>query len=953
MTSASTGEPMRHSDLPEYPGSRWWKFDFHNHTPASSDYYPQEKPTVQPRDWLLAYMRAGVDCVAVTDHNTGEWIDRLKLELKVLTVEQPEGYRSLTIFPGVEITSSDPLHILALFDPTLGKAKIDALMGGRLKISDEGVPNHQQMCSQSASIIADEIRSLGGLAIAAHVEQANGLLRGTATSSGGFQATIPGRTVEDVLSKLDAVEFQSISSSAYEHFKSKLERLACVAGSDAPHRLSTAGTRTTWVKMTLPSIEGLRLALLDPDSAIRRSEHCPENPQKTPSLWMESITLRKLHLRRLTELKLPLHPAYNAVIGGRGSGKSTVIEAARLALARDNELEDLGAESSIRKTFEAFRAPYDVGRKTGMTMQDSQLEVILVEGHGENQARFRCTWQRRTDGRYQASADRWEDPNWVATNLSPAQIRSQFPVKIFSQKQILELAQQPQNLLSFVDDSIREQKQAWTEEFSAAKQKLLAARLRVRTLKAEISKKPALTLEHIEIHRKAQVFARANFAPLLKSFQRATQQRRALLDFHNLLGRDVAALQRGVQDAKSLASTELTQFTAETPSELQAKTDALALRDALAVQSQAVTKLVAAMQNVLDQGIAAMQSSSWRQENQAHLDAYAAETARLKDAGISSAQEAAQMIGKAEQLATSLEQIAAYEKELPDAQKYVVDSELALTQCREKLTGLRQAFIQQLSAQNNMLQVTITAMGDGAGAETGLRQVLRLPNDGTFSTAFWFEEGDGNISGLLWDLIHPIGPITIGEQLFEMKRGLVERSNPIFNTRLEARLMKRLEALPVEALDELAAWFPEDAVTLKYRAQSGGSYKPISAASAGQKTAAMLSFLLLHGDEPLLLDQPEDDLDNALVSELVVSQLRENKKKRQLLVVTHNANIVVNGDAELVMTMEFNNGQIDRSSAGGLQERAVREDICRVMEGGRPAFQQRYRRILEDLEVHK
>ena len=67
------------------------------------------------------------------------------------------------------------------------------------------------------------------------------------------------------------------------------------------------------------------------------------------------------------------------------------------------------------------------------------------------------------------------------------------------------------------------------------------------------------------------------------------------------------------------------------------------------------------------------------------------------------------------------------------------------------------------------------------------------------------------------------------------------------------------------------------------------------------------------------------DLDNALVSQLVVTQLRNNKNRRQLIVITHNANIVVNGDAELVMPMEFVGGQIVNNTAGGLQERSVRK----------------------------
>ena len=66
-----------------YPGARWWKFDFHTHTPASKDTgawqaairTPNE---LTPQTWLLKYMAAEIDCVAVTDHNTGEWIDRLK-----------------------------------------------------------------------------------------------------------------------------------------------------------------------------------------------------------------------------------------------------------------------------------------------------------------------------------------------------------------------------------------------------------------------------------------------------------------------------------------------------------------------------------------------------------------------------------------------------------------------------------------------------------------------------------------------------------------------------------------------------------------------------------------------------------------------------------------------------------------------------------------------------------
>ena len=107
----------------------------------------------------------------------------------------------------------------------------------------------------------------------------------------------------------------------------------------------------------------------------------------------------------------------------------------------------------------------------------------------------------------------------------------------------------------------------------------------------------------------------------------------------------------------------------------------------------------------------------------------------------------------------------------------------------------------------------------------------------------------------------------------------------------------------------------------------------------------MLAFLLAHGDEPLVLDQPEDDLDNHLIYDLVVRQIRENKLRRQIIVVTHNPNIVVNGDAEMLHVMDFAAGQCRVVQEGSLQEREIRDEVCRVMEGGRDAFERRYRRL--------
>ena len=147
-------------------------------------------------------------------------------------------------------------------------------------------------------------------------------------------------------------------------------------------------------------------------------------------------------------------------------------------------------------------------------------------------------------------------------------------------------------------------------------------------------------------------------------------------------------------------------------------------------------------------------------------------------------------------------------------------------------------------------------------------------------------------------------------------------------------------------MDRILTWFPDDTLSVSYSPEGNGrDFVPILQGSAGQKAAAMLAFFLKYGKEPIVLDQPEDDLDNHLIYSLVVSQIRERKLSRQIITVTHNPNIVVNGDAELVHALDFRSGQCKVIVTGGLQDEKVREEVCKVMEGGREAFEKRYQRI--------
>ncbi len=120
--------------------------------------------------------------------------------------------------------------------------------------------------------------------------------------------------------------------------------------------------------------------------------------------------------------------------------------------------------------------------------------------------------------------------------------------------------------------------------------------------------------------------------------------------------------------------------------------------------------------------------------------------------------------------------------------------------------------------------------------------------------------------------------------------------------------------------------------------------------STGQKATAVLLLLLLESDAPLVVDQPEDDLDNRFITEGVVPRMREEKQRRQFVFSTHNANIPVLGDAELIVGLSAS-GDAERGRAGiapehmgTIDSKPVRELVEEILEGGKEAFEMRRRK---------
>jgi ABC-type lipoprotein export system ATPase subunit len=118
---------------------------------------------------------------------------------------------------------------------------------------------------------------------------------------------------------------------------------------------------------------------------------------------------------------------------------------------------------------------------------------------------------------------------------------------------------------------------------------------------------------------------------------------------------------------------------------------------------------------------------------------------------------------------------------------------------------------------------------------------------------------------------------------------------------------------------------------------------PMDKLSMGQKGMVLLKLELAEGDHPLIVDQPEENLDNKYIYEELVGALRQAKKNRQVIIATNNANLVVNTDAEQVIAAEFENNVISYKS-GSLESRQMRDFIIPILEGGEDAFKRRERK---------
>ena len=293
---------------------------------------------------------------------------------------------------------------------------------------------------------------------------------------------------------------------------------------------------------------------------------------------------------------------------------------------------------------------------------------------------------------------------------------------------------------------------------------------------------------------------------------------------------------------------------------------------------------------------------------------------------------------------SQLEALAESKGQIKELEKQIEEQLRKMIEIRRDLTKTRRDFLNEVLNENQYVRIRVVPYGAKDTAEAEFRQLLQREKP-VFAKDIGSPNGEG-LLGILYNEDDSYGE-TIEEKLAELK-GIIRdvASGESNNQVVGQKFSTHVSNLNPEAIDRVEAWFPEDSLDVQYNATGEGErFLSIEEGSPGQRTAALLAFLLSYGDEPLILDQPEDDLDNLLIYDLIVTQLRNMKRHRQIIVVTHNANIVVNGDSELVVALAPHRGETKKGCNGSLQEKDVRETICTIMEGGSKAFEDRYRRI--------
>lgn len=901
-------------------GARFYRIDLHNHTPADGSFHCKDFSLITDEEKLAfarEYVRfakedQGLDIIGVTDHNDIVWTDLIK---------QAGQEVGLTVLPGVELGANEgkrQVHYLALFGPETESIEIDHFMSSigltpKNRFDQHGNPRlTKNSCTDLTQAITTADDGLPGLAIAAHATRKNGLLHELEGESRVMAWEDP---------NLLAIEIPGAKSSL-NGFNSRLingemdaygnRTIACLNSSDGRgigatttkerHSIGENACRVRLSHTGRNMLSALRHAFIDHDSRIRLDgDHVDEKYARIIGVTVEKGFLSGQNVA--DPFAVHLNPNLNTIIGGRGTGKSSLLEALRFVFDVDGKTEQTRAQSS-----QAVGVTLPAGARVKAWYETAEGAVFEI---------------RRTVGKAPQvfAHDSGQQINVHPKNLMPDGL----PLEIYGQKEVYEIANDVEfqlNLLdSYIAEPLRDIRQAEKEllrQLDGNGRQMLRLEDAIADREQSLAELPSLKLEIERLEKDETV---------------DQLQKKKQLEAEKLA---LARLEEGLQD-------RLSQLWAAGQAVGQVNIEGMGFAKSQGALTE-IDGLVQAKLAELEQAVlatwekAAAERTAWQAEYDQAEKEY---QALLERHGDSLSIE--RYFGLQEKKVV-LEGLVNQQKDAHSQLGLMRESRRDLL---EKLTLLRQEKLFNLREEkaadlNELL---------GGAVRVELTKDGNQARYGEFLTKL-FKKYNGRMTKKVVDSIVETGhsPMELAAAIRE-EMGVADGAETALarDFGISEAYRKRFAQLSEAAIFELEVYDIPDRPDIQLRV--GEKYRSlnpppgVAGLSTGQKCTAILSLILVERNTPLIIDQPEDDLDNAFIFSEIVQTLRREKERRQFVIATHNANIPVSGDAELIMLMKADERHGWIECLGSIDDPAIREPVENILEGGREAFrlrQQKY-----------
>lgn len=959
-------------DREQHLGARYYKCDLHMHTPGDAQSWRDQSTRVTSdipdarragiaRKYLSYCHATGLEVIGITDHNFARspeesFINDLKKANN--EVAKKLGRAPLVILPGFEIEANvgKGCHVLCLFPEDTNLRLIesrltDCGLSWDSRFRKDGSPLPSRKCLTEIIDVVQNTKDHAGLVISAHPLTGKGVLADESLKMWLQQEEFknpdllcieipkPIEELSEGLSKLIIGGDECFPE--WRRGTGDAERpIAYVCSSDC-HRLEPSendpsnyiGLRHTWIRMSDPGLEALRQAFLDRESRIRLGSTNPDHDYQHSRITRVEVDGAKFY--RATPLCFS--PNLNCVIGSRGSGKSTLIDYMRLALDR---LRDGDLPSRLRD---------DIMDRANNTLGDNSMIVVDFVRSG---VPYRVEYEHIGDGRRTVSRlDTGEqNPEWS--------VRTLFPIRALSQREIDESVERDDHkfLTKLLDEFI-------VDELEELHQREIDLRSRIKVLDSSIeAKKDAQQRRTRLVTSLAELNGRiARLESVTQPLQRWTAIASYDSHINELLqdcndfsfevrnqleksyGNLVATISRILEFVRLLCSpVEMDCSTDKDRDEADSSTTIATVSTITSEAETIVTEALQECYQAIDDAIQRFEKatsgeseplglllkSKWKALYEKEKAEYGELRQRLEAHG-DDPEEYLSIKNQIGVISTSLEQLNSERKEISRLER----------QRAESLVELRKIWRCQTEARKCKAQELMERLRPASDAKPFVAIEIAHQADRNAIVEHWasrirdrrrLNEDDVSRVVDLAEQNFEKGECSIQESMIHFVR--TADAYPGLSNVLGTRTETFLDVFSEDVLRELEIERVDDRVDYKMYRQDGSLVGPIDRISVGQKGLAFLSVLLAAGDAPILVDTPEEGLDSEGVYAELVPTFRREKERRQLIIATHNANIPVNADAELVVTLETV-GTVDFSTPG-LESMLVENQVAIGLEEG-------------------